>query len=168
MTTAAALSATATEAPLFRTVQHGDTRREHVAAPIRVLVMERQRLVAESLQRALQSLDPHLKIVGIAATREEAWVAVEAHQPQVVLVDSDLADEVSADFAQSPIDDSETAIVMLGNDDGEEALLTAVEAEWRGYFDKQRPLEALLDVIRRAVAGEVVIPADLLYRAIQR
>jgi two-component system nitrate/nitrite response regulator NarL len=57
---------------------------------------------------------------------------------------------------------------MLGDDDAEHELLKAVEAEWRGYVNKQVSLGALLGVIKRTAAGEVVMPADLLYRAIQR
>ena len=60
-------------------------------APIHILIMERQRLTAESLQRALQSLDPRFKVVGIAKTGVEAARVTAAHRPQVVLVDSELA-----------------------------------------------------------------------------
>jgi DNA-binding NarL/FixJ family response regulator len=137
-------------------------------APIQVLIMERQRLVAESLRHALQSLHPDLEVVGVAATRQEASMLAEKTRPQVVLVDSHLTDDVTAEFAHGLGRDGDAAIVMLGNDDGEETLLMAVEAEWRGYVDKQLPLETLVNVIRRTAAGEVVMPAELLYRAIQR
>jgi DNA-binding NarL/FixJ family response regulator len=60
-------------------------------APINVLILERQRLVAESLRQALESLDPALKIVGVAATHEEASTLAERHRPHVVLVDSRLS-----------------------------------------------------------------------------
>ena len=135
-----------------------------MAIPIHVLIVERQRLVAESIQRALESTGPDLKIVGVATTREEAAMLVETRRPDVMLVDSQLADEVSPGFARSLGGD--VVMVMLGNDDGEDVLLTAVEGEWRGYVDKDLPLETLVGVIRRAANGEVVMPADLLYRAI--
>jgi two-component system, NarL family, response regulator DevR len=134
-------------------------------APINVLILERQRLVAESLCQALQSLDPTLKIVGVAATHEEASSLAERHHPQVVLVDSQLAEDTTEFPLRTP---SGAAIVMLGNDDAEQELLKAVQAEWRGYVNKQISLVALLAVIRRTAAGELVMPADLLYRTIQR
>jgi DNA-binding NarL/FixJ family response regulator len=134
-------------------------------APIHVLILERQRLVAESLRQALESLDPALKIVGVAATHEEASTLAERHRPHVVLVDSQLA----GDTAEFPLrTHGGPAIVMLGNEDAEQELLKAVEAEWRGYVNKQVSLVALLTVIKRTAAGELVMPADLLYRTIQR
>jgi len=151
--------------PGTKTAPKGEEEQKKMEAPIHVLILERQRLVAESLWQALESLDPTVKIVGVAATREEASTLAERHRPQVVLVDSQLAQD-TPDFPQRT--DGGAAIVMLGNDDAEEELLNAVEAEWRGYVNKKLPLMALLAVIRRTAAGEVVMPADLLYRAIQR
>jgi two-component system, NarL family, response regulator DevR len=134
-------------------------------APIHVLILERQRLVAESLRQALESLDPALKIVGVAATHEEASTLAKRHRPHVVLVDSQLAEET----AEFPLrTHGGPAIVMIGNEDAEQELLKAVEAEWRGYVNKQVSLVALLAVIKRTAAGELVMPADLLYRTIQR
>jgi DNA-binding NarL/FixJ family response regulator len=145
--------------------RNGRRRAEQMEAPIHVLILERQRLVAESLRQALESMDPALKIVGVAATHEEASTLARRHRPQVVLVDSQLAEET----AELPLPvHNEAAIVMLGNDDAEQELLKAVEARWRGYVNKQVSLPALLTVIRRTAAGELVMPADLLYRAIQR
>jgi DNA-binding NarL/FixJ family response regulator len=143
----------------------GEEEQNKMEMPIHVLILERQRLVAESLWQALEALDPTLKIVGVAATREEASSLAERHRPQVVLVDSLSAGD-TPDLAWAA--NGGAAIVMLGNDDAEQELLNAVEAEWRGYVNKQLPLQALLTVIRRTAAGEVVMPADLLYRALQR
>ena len=134
-------------------------------ASIPVLILERQRLVAESLRQALESLDPELTIVGVATTSKEAATLAERKPPQVMLVDSALAYEITADFTDGLR--GKPAIVMLGDDDAEQTLLNAFQAEWRGYVDKQLPLSTLLGVIKRAAAGEVAMPADLLYRAIR-
>jgi DNA-binding NarL/FixJ family response regulator len=146
-------------------LQRETEEQSNMEAPINVLILERQRLVAESLRQALESLDPALKIVGVAATHEEAWSLARRHRPQVVLVDSHLAEGA----AEIPLRaDGEAAIVMLGNGDAEQELLRAVQAQWRGYVNKQVSLVALLAVIKRTAAGELVMPADLLYRMIQR
>jgi DNA-binding NarL/FixJ family response regulator len=135
-------------------------------APIHILIMERQRLTAESLQRALQSLDPRFKVVGMAKTGVEAARVTAAHRPQVVLVDSELAQAISADFARGVV--GEAAIVMLGNDDAEQTLLNTIDVEWRGYVDKELSLETLAAAIRQTAAGEVAMPADMLYRTMKR
>ena len=143
-----------------------ETRAEQMEASIPVLILETQRLVAESLRQALESLDPQLTIVGVATTSKEAATLAERERPQVMLVDSELAHEITADFSAGL--PGKPAIVMLGDDDAEETLLTALQAEWRGYVDKQLPLKTLVGVIKRTAAGEVAMPADLLYRAIKQ
>jgi DNA-binding NarL/FixJ family response regulator len=135
-------------------------------APIHILIMERQRLTAESLERALQSLDPRFKVVGLAKTGVEVALIMATHRPQVVLVDSELAQAISADFARGVA--GEAAIVMLGNDDAEQTLLNTIDVEWRGYVDKGLSLETLAAAIKQTAAGEVAMPADMLYRTMKR
>jgi DNA-binding NarL/FixJ family response regulator len=141
---------------------------EPVDRPIRVLIVDRPGLMAESLQHALHQMDSRLRIVGLTDDQEEATRLIESHRPHVVLVDSGLGDDFAAELAQCVTDPNETAIVMLGDDGSEEALLAAIEAECRGYVDKQSPLSVLVRVIERSAAGEVAMPTDLLYRAVQR
>jgi DNA-binding NarL/FixJ family response regulator len=132
---------------------------------IEVLIVSRQRLVAEAIGYALESLAPDLKAIGVAATWEKAVGLGHRETPMVVLVDSQLIDEIPVDSAHAI--SSRAVMVMMGDDEPDELLITAVEAEWRGYIDKELPLNELISVIRRTVAGEVVMPTHLLYRAIQ-
>jgi two-component system, NarL family, nitrate/nitrite response regulator NarL len=133
--------------------------------PIEVLIVSRQRLVAEALGYAMESLVPDLKVTGVVSTWESAVAASHGEAPIVVLVDSQLVEEIPLDAAHTM--SSRAVMVMLGDDEPDELLITAVEAEWRGYVDKELPLNELISVIRRTVAGEVVMPTHLLYRAIQ-
>jgi DNA-binding NarL/FixJ family response regulator len=82
-----------------------------------------------------------------------------------MVVDSQLFDEIPLDSAHTM--SSRAVMVMMGDDEPDELLITAVEAEWRGYIDKELPVTELISVIRRTIAGEVVMPTHLLYRAIQ-
>jgi two-component system nitrate/nitrite response regulator NarL len=133
--------------------------------PIEVLIVSRQRLVAEALGYAMESLAPDLKVIGVVCSWEGAAAAGDGEAPTVILVDSQLVDEIALDSAHTM--SSRAVMVILGDDEPDELFITAVEAEWRGYVDKELPLSELISVIRRTVAGEVVMPSHLLYRAIQ-
>jgi two-component system, NarL family, nitrate/nitrite response regulator NarL len=127
--------------------------------------VSKQRLVAEALGHALKSLAPDLEAVGAMATWDEAIALGNRETPMVVLVDSQLINEISIESAHAV--SSRAVMVMIGDDEPDELLITAVEADWRGYVDKRLPLDELISVIRRTAAGEVVMPTHLLYRAIQ-
>jgi DNA-binding NarL/FixJ family response regulator len=132
---------------------------------IEVLIVSKQRLVAEALAYALESLAPGLKAIGVAGTWDRAMALCHGQTPMAVLVDSQLIQEIPHDSAHAI--GSRAVIVIMGDDEPDDLLITAVEAEWRGYVDKELPLNELISVIRRTVAGEVVMPTHLLYRAIQ-
>jgi DNA-binding NarL/FixJ family response regulator len=133
--------------------------------PIEVLIVSKQRLVAEALGYALESLAPDLKAIGVVATWDRVVALSHRERPMVVLIDSQLIDEIPIESAHAI--GSRAVMVMMGDDEPDELLISAVEADWRGYVDKALPLNELISVIRRTVAGEVVMPTHLLYRAIQ-
>ena len=130
-----------------------------------VLIVSRQRLVAEALAHAIDSLAPDLKVGEVVSSWDRAIASSHGESRIVMLVDSQLVDELPQEAARSM--SSRAVMVMMGDDEPDEVLITAVEAEWRGYVDKELALGDLLSVIRRTIAGEVVMPAHLLYRAIQ-
>ena len=132
---------------------------------VEVLVVSRQRLVAEALAHAIESLAPDLKVVGVLSAWDRVVASSHRASRLVVLVDAELVEEISQEAARSL--SSRAVMVLMGDHESEEVLITAVEAEWRGYVDKELALGELLSVIRRTIAGEVVMPAHLLYRAIQ-
>jgi two-component system nitrate/nitrite response regulator NarL len=135
-------------------------------APISILIVGRERLTAECLQQALQCLDSRFEVVGVATTGVEGAHLAARQSPHVVLVDSELAQEITVSFVRAI--GRNAAIVMLGNDDAEQTLLNTIDVEWRGYVDKSLSIDSLAAVVRQAAAGEVAMPADLLYRAIKR
>jgi len=60
------------------------------------------------------------------------------------------------------------AIVFHSADDSEDALLDAVDAGALAYLTKQATPEQIVDAVRRAAHGDLLIPADLFVRAIAR
>lgn len=65
---------------------------------MRILVMEDEYLVAESLIKLLKILAPDAEIAGPVATVEEARKMLPEHRPDLVIADIQLADGVSLDI----------------------------------------------------------------------
>jgi DNA-binding NarL/FixJ family response regulator len=96
----------------------------------------------------------------VAASRGKAAVAV---------IDFDLPD-MSGPAAASLIraESPGVAIVFHSADDSEEALLDAIDAGASAYLTKSATAEQIVEAVRRAGRGEVLIPVSLFAKAIAR
>jgi two-component system, NarL family, nitrate/nitrite response regulator NarL len=129
---------------------------------IRVLVVEDHEVMAEALQ-ALLAAEPDIEVVGRAATAAEAVALAAKTSPNVILADYRLPDGTGADIGaavrrQSPA----PKVVVLSAVETVAAMLSAVEAGARGYLLKSRAAAEVFDAVRRAAAGEMLIPASVL------
>ena len=136
--------------------------------PVRVLVVQDHPLLASAIARVLDSEDD-LTVCGIARRADEAVRLAAKEQPSVVLMDyrlPDLTGPVAAAKirAASPT----TAIVFHSADESEEALLDAIDAGATAYLTKSATADELVQAVRRAAVGEVLIPVALFARAIAR
>ena len=129
---------------------------------IRVLIVEDHRVLAESLA-ALMERDAALEVTGIALTAGEAVALARADRPDVVLMDLRLPDGSGADAAaQIRAERTAEAIIFLTGDESEAALAAAVEAGAAGFLAKSEALENVVDAIKRAGRGEMLIqPRDV-------
>lgn len=133
--------------------------RERVLA---VLIVEDHRVLAESLA-ALMEREPALRVSGIALTAAEAIECARADRPDVVLMDLRLPDGSGADAAaQIRSEGTAQAIIFLTGDESEAALAAAVEAGAAGFLPKSEAFENVVDAIKRAGRGEMLIqPRDV-------
>jgi len=143
-----------------------------VTEPTRILLVEDHPIVAEGLQLALGRHD-EFRVVGTAATVAEAARLAATLQPSVVLLDYHLPDGSGADAARmirSAV--PHAAIVMLSADASDDAMLASIEAGVSGYVVKSEAAAEIATAVRRAAAGEMLIPpatlAGLLGRQRQR
>lgn len=135
---------------------------------IRLLVVEDQRLLVELLENTLARYDD-LEVVAFARTVAEAQAIATETSPDVVLMDYHLPDGTGAQAAayireRSP----RTAIVMLTAEAGEEAMLDAIQAGAVGYILKSEVVAHLVEGVRRAAAGEILLPPSVLASLLQR
>jgi DNA-binding NarL/FixJ family response regulator len=136
------------------------------ARHIRVLIVEDHPVVAEGLSSLLEDY-PEVTVTGVAASVAEAVPAIEKAAADVAVIDYHLPDGTAYDAAdrirsQSPF----TAIVIISADEGDEPLLAAMKVGASGYLIKSATGEEIIRVIRAAAAGETVMPAGIVTRAL--
>ncbi len=144
------------------------SRRAAAGDPIGVLVVEDHRLVAQSLELIL-SAEPGMEPKGIAGSGEEALEICARGCPDVALVDIDLPGIDGIETIRRLRDlCPPTRAVVITALQPTELMAAAVEAGALGFLPKTRAAEQLVDVIRRAAAGEIVLPSEQVSAILMR
>ena len=127
-----------------------------------VLVVEDHPVVAEGLV-ALFDGEPLLHVVAWAPSVADAVRVAESEPVDVAVVDFRLPDGTGADVAARVREHRPgAAIVFLSADDSDQAMLAAVEAGASGYLVKSAAGPEIVEAVRRAADGEMLIPAPKL------
>jgi two-component system, NarL family, nitrate/nitrite response regulator NarL len=135
---------------------------------IQILIVEDHAVVAEGLV-ALLSEHPDMDVLGWASTVAAA-VETAARQPiDVAVVDFWLPDGNGVDVAvglrgHRP----DVVVVFVSADDSDEAMMAAVEAGASGYLIKTATGQEIVQAVRRAADGEMLIPAAKLAGLLSR
>src|SRR5579872_3033466 len=141
---------------------------EPLAQRVQVLIVQDHPLLASAIARVLEG-EPDLAVSGVSATGAGAVAAAGQHPPDVVLMDFRLPD-VTGPAAARMIQGRHpgVAIVFHSADESETALLDAVDAGATAYLTKDATADQIVEAVRRASRGEVLIPVELFARAIRR
>ena len=141
---------------------------ESATPAITVLVVQDHPLLASAIARVLNS-EGDLSVVGIARRGDEAALLAAEHRPAVVLMDFNLPD-LSGPVAATRIRTAvpSTAIVFHSAEESEDALLDAIDAGAIAYLTKSATADEIIEAVRRASVGEVLIPVGLFAKAIAR
>ena len=139
-----------------------------MSEPIKVLIVDDHRMLAEALDVLLASEDG-LEAMGTAGTADQALEMCRRGCPDVVLMDIDLPGtngiEATARLLEMCPEARVVAITAL-QDQG--LLADAVRAGASGFVPKTRAADELVGVVRRAAAGEIILPsgdvAGILWR----
>jgi DNA-binding NarL/FixJ family response regulator len=134
---------------------------------IRVLLVDDHQLLTDALSGLLQR-EPDIEIVGVAASVAEARSA--AREPMdVVLMDYLLPDgtgaEATRDIKRRWPSAKVIVLTAVGDD---ETMLDAVGAGADGYLTKERAGAHVVDAVRAAHAGEMLLPRTVAYELAQR
>jgi DNA-binding NarL/FixJ family response regulator len=135
---------------------------------IRVLLVDDHRMFADALEGLLSATDG-VDSMGTVPSGEEMLGRCSAECPDVVLMDIDLPGmdgiEASGQLRQICPDAQIVAITALQTGD---LMARAIEAGASGFVPKSRAADELVEVIRRAAAGEMVLPTADLPGTLQR
>jgi two-component system nitrate/nitrite response regulator NarL len=135
---------------------------------LRVLIVQDHALLASALA-AIIGDEPGIEVCGIARTGAEGAQIAAREQPTVVLMDFRLPD-MSGPAAAAMIQARRPgiAIVFHSAEDSETALLDAIDVGATAYLMKAATADQILEAVRRAGRGEVLIPSALFAKAIAR
>jgi DNA-binding NarL/FixJ family response regulator len=125
--------------------------------PVRVVVVDDHRMFAEALELLLEG-EEDMVTAGIAHSGEEALASLSETAPDVVLMDLDLPGMTGVEAIRrirklSP----STQVVVISAMQDPSDMAAALSAGACGFVPKTEAADDLVGMIRRAVAGEIVL-----------
>ena len=135
---------------------------------IRVLLVDDDALVRAGLTMMLDGANG-IEVVGEATDGDEVPAAVDAHAPDVVLMDLRMArtDGITATRrlrarARAP------EVIVLTTFDADENVLGGLRAGASGFLLKDSPPPRIVEAIRRVAAGDAILSASITRRLMDR
>ena len=121
-----------------------------------VVIVDDHRLVRESLGRALA--DRGIRVVGEASDGVSAVTLVAGQRPDVVLMDVSMrdGDGITATREIMRLDARNRVVILTMHGDAE-TLRRALQAGAVGFVTKDSPIDDVVEAIRLATAGEVLV-----------
>ncbi len=139
-----------------------------VSDVVSILVVDDHAMFATSLGLALEQ-ERGLSVLGTAATLAEArrWVATSP--PDVLLIDHRLPDGLGVQaLPELKRLAPRMRIVLMSAAVDDAALVSAIENGASGFLSKSATVDELVQAIRAAAAGEVLVSPALLARLLPR
>ena len=135
---------------------------------LRVLLVESHPLLATALARIVGG-QSDLALCGTARTGAEAVADASRCKADVVVIDFELSDMSGPAAAGLIRDHVPSATIVFHNaEESEAALLDAIDAGAIAFLTRSATADQLLEAIRRASLGEVLIPVRLFAKALAR
>jgi DNA-binding NarL/FixJ family response regulator len=136
-----------------------------VAEVFRAVIADDDARMRRSVRAGLES--GGCRVVGEAATADEAIRLTFEHRPEVVLLDIHMPGNGIAAAAEIARELPDAAIVMLTVSRDDEDLFAALKAGASGYLLKDMDPDRLPAALRGVVAGEAALPRTLVARLVR-
>ena len=126
----------------------------------RVLIVDDHQLFRAGVRA---ELEPLLEIAGEAGSVDEAIEAIEAHSPDVVLLDVHMPDGGGVEVIRraAALGPKPPCFLALSVSDAAEDVIAVIRAGARGYVTKSISGEELADAVRRVHDGDAVFSPRL-------
>ena len=135
-----------------------------MSAPLRVLVVDDERLFAELMRVALGSAQD-MQVVDVVHDVAGAVAATARLRPDVVLSDYHLPDGTGADVARSVRRAApEASVLVLTGDPSSTVLADVARSGAVGHLTKSRGLDEVVAAVRVAATGEILFSPSELQR----
>ena len=133
---------------------------------IKVLIADDHLVVREGLIVMLQSTG-ECEVIGQASNGEEAVLLAHKLQPDVAIVDLQMPgiggiEAIQRITQQTP----KVKVIVLSTFDQDEYIYQSVQAGAKGYVLKGTGLDDLLDVVRSAAMGKLLLSSDIATKLI--
>jgi two-component system nitrate/nitrite response regulator NarL len=134
---------------------------------IRVLLVDDHTLFRSGVKALLQRHDD-FEVVGEAADSLEGVKRARELKPDVVLLDLHMPGVPGKDAVKLFLEESPgTHVVMLTVSESSDDLVHTLRAGASGYLLKNIETDTLLDLIRRAVAGDSVVSTEMTTKLVK-
>ena len=135
---------------------------------ITAAMIEDHQILVDSLSLMLR-YEPDIEFLGSAGSLEKGRRLLTEYDPTVLLLDVGLPDGSGLDLIPEVNQLSpETNIVVLTSLTDEATLMRVVDSGISGFVSKDSQLSDLLETIRKAADGEIVMPTSLLVGLLMR
>ena len=139
----------------------------HPTKPIRVLLVDDHRALAEALSRLLAA-EPGISVVGTAYSAAEARNRLR-EPVDVVLMDFALPDGTGAEVTRAvKARWPKTPVIMLTAHDDDETVLESIQAGADGFLSKTASTDEVIGAVRSAHAGETLLPPAVIAKIAMR
>ena len=138
------------------------------ARPIRVLLVDDDALVRAGLTMMLDGANG-IEVVGEAADGDQVPAAVDAHAPDVVLMDLRMprTDGITA-TRRLRARPRAPEVIVLTTFDADENVLAGLRAGASGYLLKDSPPDQIVAAIHRVAAGDPILSPAITRRLMDR
>lgn len=135
---------------------------------ITVAIIEDHQILVDSLGLMLR-YEQDMEFLGAASSLSDGRILVENCTPDVLLLDVGLPDGNGLDMIpQVNTASPDTNIIVLTSLSDEATLMRVVDSGISGFVSKDSQLSDLLETIRKAADGEIVMPTSLLMGLLMR
>lgn len=135
---------------------------------LKILIADDQTLMRDGLQTILQ-LEDDIDVIATAENGEEACRLVAIHNPDLVLMDIRMPVMNGIEAVKKlRVESPHTKVLVLTTFDEDDYIIDALASGAVGFLLKDIPTEKLLQAIREAARGEIMLPSSIAVKLAAR
>lgn len=135
---------------------------------LKIIIADDQTLMRDGLQTILQ-LEDDIEVVATAENGEEACKLVAIHNPDLVLMDIRMPVMNGIEAVKKLREESpHTKVLVLTTFDEDDYIVDALARGAVGFLLKDIPTDKLLQAVREAARGEIMLPASIAVKLAAR